>query len=299
METLTLTLQYALAALDNQSSTQMTTAKKAVLRGIAAAKLLETILFEKEAVSTDFSSALSNDIDEIKHTGKKDFQALEKETAAMLIAMNLMDEVPDLIACDMNYETAGNSIRVYRSEETSYLSIVESVRAEILEEGPVTKECACLLWLFRETGILHDIFSIKEQSEVERRLIDLSLREAWYHPIWNAEFHNGLEESILGFLNGKRNLFKNPYLEGVNLAFPFLDRRQAIFIDCIIFNTTVKDRRQAVVDHLIEKGHHVQQIPNGTETLLKIDNVYYRLWPKVVSAAHVPIQGMQLTPVYQ
>lgn len=304
MDTLTLTLQYALAALDAQSSTQMTTAKKAVLRGIAAARLLEPVLLDESAFSSkDFSTALHEGLSEIKKISQKELKALEKETADMLIAMNLIDEVPDLLACDMDYQTAGVSIRVYRSLETAYRSVVESIRAEILEEGPITRECACLIWLFRESAVLHDVFSVEEQSTLLSRMAGLSCEEEWFRILWEAEFHSGLEFSVLSFLKGKENLFKNPYLQGFNLNFPFLSRRQAIFIDCVIFGTTVHGRRQTACEYLTKHGHHVEEIKHGTETLLKIDNAYYRIFPKTIQVGgggvRVPIQGIQLVPFYQ
>lgn len=304
METLTLTLQYALAALDAQSSTQMTTAKKAVLRGIAAARLLENILLdESDSSSEDFSNVLHQGLSDIKKLSQKEFKALEKETADMLIAMNLMDEVPDLLACDMNYQTSGVSIRVYRSLEETYRSVVESVRAEILEEGSVTRECACLIWLFRESAVLHDLFSVGEQSTLLSRMAELSAKEEWLRILWEAEFHSGLEFSVLSFLRGKENLFKNPYLEGFNLNCPFFSRRQAIFIDCVVLGTTVQSRRLAALEYLSARGHYVEEVKHGTETLLKIDNAYYRIFPKTMQVGgggvRVPIQGVQLVPFYQ
>lgn len=89
-------------------------------------------------------------------------------------------------------------------------------------------------------------------------------------------------------------MFQNPYLEGINLLFPFLDRRQAIFIDFVILGTDVKRRREAVIAYLTEKGHIVETVRNETETLLKIDNMYYRIWPKTLVINRVPVQGANL-----
>ena len=82
----------------------------------------------------------------------------------------------------------------------------------------------------------------------------------------------------------------------------YLERRQAIFIDCVIFNTTLKERRIAAMEHLCKMGHYVEEIKNGSETLLKIDNAYYRIFPRTKMGAgykfRVPIQGVSLVPVY-
>lgn len=46
-------------------------------------------------------------------------------------------------------------------------------------------------------------------------------------------------------------------------------------------------------------GHYVEEVKSGSETLLKIDNAYYRIFPTVKRAYKVPIQGANLVPVYQ
>lgn len=301
----TLSQQFALISLDGLSCNHRSAAKYAALRGIAAAKLLEEILLGREDMPAvqEFQTELEAGIAAIKTRKKKEMDALEKETADLLIADGGIEIVPDLLGCDMNYYTAGISMKSYRSDREVYLSIVESVRAEILEEGPITMECACLLWLIRESGCIHDICSVKEQEKIQVRMTALcgeeELTDADYiGMIWRQEFHRSGEHMIKSFLKGKRELFKNPYLEGVNLLFPFLDRRQAIFVDFVIFGTTVKDRRWAMMEFLSERGHFVEETKNGSETLLRIDNAYYRVWPKTVRSYKIPIQGASLLPVY-
>lgn len=51
---------------------------------------------------------------------------------------------------------------------------------------------------------------------------------------WEAEFHNVFEGFMNRFVKTKSKLLKNPYLEGVNLVFPYLDRRKSVFIDMVI-----------------------------------------------------------------
>ena len=301
----TLSQQFALISLDGLSCNHRSAAKYAALRGIAAAKLLEEILLGREDMPAvqEFQTELEAGIAAIKNRKKKEMDAVERETADLLLADGGIEIVPDLLGCDMNYYTAGISMKSYRSDREVYLSIVESVRAEILEEGPITMECACLLWLIRESGCIHDICSVKEQEKIQVRMKALcaeeELTEADYiGMIWRQEFHRSGEHMIKSFLKGKRELFKNPYLEGVNLLFPFLDRRQAIFVDFVIFGTTVKDRRWAMMEFLSERGHFVEETKNGNETLLRIDNAYYRVWPKTVRSYKIPIQGASLLPVY-
>ena len=169
----------------------------------------------------------------------------------------------------------------------------------MLEGGAVTLECACLVWLFRESGCIHEIFSVNEQEELAARMIELAEQEPVIRVIWDLEIYRWTEKLSQQLLGAKKNLFKNPYMEGVNLLFPFLDRRQAIFIDFVIFGTDVAGRRMAILNYLTEKGHYVEEVKNGSETLLKVDNYYYRVFPMTKVYYKVPVQGANLVPVYK
>ena len=287
--------QYAIVALNGLESLHASMAKDAVLRGIAAAKVLEPYIGEEDSV---FLTKLEEAVERAKSIKKKEKKELEEEMTAVLKAEGILEIVPDLLGCDMDYYTSGVELKAYRSEESIYLRIREGLRAEILEEGEISRECALLLWLFRESGCIHDLFSVEEQNKVQRRMLDMTAQEPIVQELWQSEFYSAVEKFVEKFLRTKRNLFKNPYLQGVNLVFPFLERRSAIFIDFVVFGTDVKSRRIAVMEHLVSFGHYVEEVKLGSETLLKIDNAYYRIVPGTRTAYKVPIQGASLVPVY-
>lgn len=287
--------QYAIVALNGLESLHASMAKDAVLRGIAAAKVLEPYIGEEDSV---FLTKLEEAVERAKSIKKKEEKELEEEMASVLKAEGVLEIVPDLLGCDMDYYTSGVELKAYRSEESEYLKIREGLRAEILEEGEISRECALLLWLFRESGCIHDLFSVEEQNKVQRRMLDMAAQEPIVQELWQSEFYSAVEKFVEKFLRTKRNLFKNPYLQGVNLVFPFLERRSAIFIDFVVFGTDVKSRRIAVMEHLVSFGHYVEEVKLGSETLLKIDNAYYRIVPGTRTAYKVPIQGASLVPVY-
>ena len=287
--------QYAIVALNGLESLHASMAKDAVLRGIAAAKVLEPYIGEEDSV---FLTKLEEAVERAKSIKKKGKKELEEEMTAVLKAEGILEIVPDLLGCDMDYYTSGVELKAYRSEESIYLRIREGLRAEILEEGEISRECALLLWLFRESGCIHDLFSVEEQNKVQQRMLDMAAQEPIVQELWQSEFYSAVEKFVEKFLRTKRNLFKNPYLQGVNLVFPFLERRSAIFIDFVVFGTDVKSRRIAVMEHLVSFGHYVEEVKLGSETLLKIDNAYYRIVPGTRTAYKVPIQGASLVPVY-
>lgn len=300
MKELVLSRQYAVIALDGLESLHPSMAKSAVIRAIAAAKVLEEVMYtEAESDPAVFIPKLNEAVEAAKDLGKKGAKQIEEEMASLLEADGLMEQIPDILGCDMDYYTAGVELKAYRSDEDTYIRIREGLRAEILEEGVISTECAVLLWLLRESGCIHDLFSVSEQDQVQRRMTDAAAENEIFRAMWQTEFHSAVESFAGRFLRAKHNLFKNPYLEGVNLIFPYLERRKAIFIDFVVLGTDVQSRRIAVMEHLSKMGHYVEEVKSGSETLLKIDNAYYRIFPTVKRAYKVPIQGANLVPVYQ
>lgn len=300
MKELVLSRQYAVIALDGLESLHPSVAKSAVIRAIAAAKVMEEVMHtEAESDPAVFIPKLNEAVEAAKDLGKKGAKQIEEEMAGLLEADGLMEQIPDILGCDMDYYTAGVELKAYRSDEDTYIRIREGLRAEILEEGVISTECAVLLWLLRESGCIHDMFSVSEQDQVQRRMTDAAAENEIFRAMWQTEFHSAVESFAGRFLRAKHNLFKNPYLEGVNLIFPYLERRKAIFIDFVVLGTDVQSRRIAVMEHLSKMGHYVEEVKSGSETLLKIDNAYYRIFPTVKRAYKVPIQGANLVPVYQ
>ena len=299
MKELILSQQYALLALNGQESLHPSVAKNAVLRAVAAAQVLEIEMGKADTSSfSEFSAALQKAVQIAKTLKKKEASQIEQEVVNALKAEELLKEVPDLLGCDMDYDTSGIELKAYLSDEISYVRIKEGLRAEILEDGPISLEYAVLLWLLRESGCIHDLLSISEQSRVEERMTEGAAQDEQYRTLWEAEFHSIFEGVMNRFVKTKSKLFKNPYLEGVNLAFPYLDRRKSVFIDMVILGTNVADRRAAAIEYLSKKGFTVEEIRIGSETLLKIGNIYYRIFPMTKTAYKVPIQGVNLVPAY-
>lgn len=303
MKELTLTQQYALLALDGLESLHPSMAKNAVFRAIAASKILENYLNTAEEEdwkrnTKGLASAIEASVAQAKSLKKKEEKELEAELSELLEADGLLEQIPDILGCDMDYVTAGVKLKAYRSEGNTYMRIKESLRADILEDGEISIESALILWLLRESGCIHDLFSSEEQSRLQSRMLAFANENEIYRMLWETEFHNAAESFVGKFLKAKQNLFKNPYLEGINLLFPYIERRKAIFIDFVILGTDVKERRIAVMEYLMEKGHYVEEVSVGSETLLKIDNAYYRIFPMVKRTYKFPIQGANLVPVY-
>lgn len=299
MEDYTLVQQFLLIGLDGTDSRHKSVAKSAVLRAAAAGKRAERLLASGDCQSPGFADKLEKEMKTVKSLKTEVLNKEAGEDIGILISRGALDEVPDLLGCDMYYDTAGVDLMVYRSDQDIYQKVTEALRAELLEEGELTDDGILLLWMIRESGFIHEIFSAKEQEEISQKMVRMAASGQWTGVLWKQEFHKAFESLGTAFLRKKKKLFQNPYMQGVNLTFPFLERRQAVFVDFVIFGTTVSDRRTTMMSFLCEHGHFVEEVKNGTETLLKIDNIFYRIVPKTVSCQGIPVQGALLSPVYR
>lgn len=133
--------------------------------------------------------------------------------------------------------------------------------------------------------------SVAKQA-VLRGISIAGMLEEWLPRMGNCEI-----STFQNYLKAKKELFRNPYLQGINLMFPFLERRQTIFIDFVVLGTNVSGRRQEIISYLQKRGHYVDEVKYQEETLLKIDNAYYRVFP-TTRWAKFPIQGASLIPFY-
>lgn len=291
--------QIAIIALDAQDSLHRTVVKDVGILAIEAVEVLQELLgADLQEDLQEVEAYLKEQLHRIKKMGKKERNAVEEEIANILKAEEILTEIPDLMGCDILYYTAEITMRQYKMNEDVYLDVARHIRGSLLEQDDISEEGFCMAWLLRESGCMHEIFSIEEQEEIENKLKELRAENSLYKLIWEEEVHRSGNTFYKKYLNWKEELFRNPYLEGVNLLFPFLDRRQSVFIDMVVFGTTVQDRRQAAMEFLRSYGHTCEEMQIGTETLVKIDNKFYRVFPNVKNY-ELPIQGVSLVPVYR
>ena len=123
----TLSQQFAIVGLDGLEVLHMSAAKSAVLRAISAAQLLDDVL-SKEYDPAELKEAWAGGLSRVKNLKKKEAQTLEKAFAEALEADGVLEKVPDLLGCDMNYYTSGVDIKAYRSDKELFTGITERVR---------------------------------------------------------------------------------------------------------------------------------------------------------------------------
>ncbi len=294
---LTVKEMFAMVSLHGQDSTRLGLGGQMTGRALAACDVVSDQIdqFGTEA----FMNVLKEAVKAAKAISTKNCTKIMQDMYQELHDQNLMEERRSLLASDMINVEAGVDIKDWCAQEQTYRCIVEGFRSEMLEETEPNAECAILFWLFRESCMLNELFSTAEQKEIEQKVVGLAACSSSWKTLHEEKFCDALSGVGLQVLKAKHKLFENPYLEGVTLIFPFLERRNTVFIDLVVVGSSVKDRREKVVEYLTSRGHHVEVVKNGSESLLCIDGSYYRIFPTSRRAYKVPVQGVSLIPVYR
>ncbi len=324
MRELKLSQRFSMIALNAEDSINMTTTKKVSLRCIAAAVVLETYLdneltnekgklylnksfldnsnislYKEVIFKTIFSK--SEEVEEnlnwwlakVSNLSKKHFKELERAITDSLKGYGYMEEIPNLLGCDMYYKTAGLSLKEYRSNINEYPRVVEGLKAEVLEEGELNYESMFMLWLLRESGCMSEVFSKGDLELVIKNMQNLALKNNFLKNLFDIHIYHGVEIAVKGFLNMKRNAIKTPTGIGINFVFPVIERSQSIFIDTEEWFSKAKERLNDVKKRLEENGHTYTIVREGDVPLIKIDNILYEAIPEAI-IGRIPIHGVRL-----
>lgn len=325
MRELKLSQNFSMIALNAQDSVNMTTVKKVSLHAIAAAVVLESYLdgdfvevsgklilnksFLDNPNVTLYQEAifkpLFNKKEDIKedlnwwlykasNLSRKHLKALEIAITDSLKGYDYMEEIPNLLGCDLYYKTAGLSLKEYRSNVNEYSRIVEGLKAEVLEEGKLSDESMFMLWLLRESGCMQDVFSRVDLEIVEKKMHNLFIDDRVSKKLYNIHIYHGIEIAVKGFLRMKKNAIKTPTGTGFNFVFPILERSQSIFIDTEEWFPNAKERFDDVKKRLEENGHIYTILRVGDVPLIKIDNILYEAIPEAITQGMVAIHGVRL-----
>lgn len=273
--------------LDGQDANRLTRQKSIALKSAMVALELDKLL--EKAINTD-------DLLALKNYKFKSIRAFEKHYTKELEDEGLLRKKPKLISCDINYYTAGVEALCYTCDKDFYKREVEILRADMLKPGCPGMRTIIIFTLLREAGAVHDLFSIKEQEEISTNLNEIR-KDKVLSAILDLDFHSSLSSLVSKVIKTRNNLFKNPYLQGVAMIFPFFDRRESIFIDTIVLGTKFQDRQDNIVAFLQERGFDSKKCVLDGLSLIQIDNMLYRTWSSS-RTFKLPIQGMVIQPYY-
>lgn len=324
MRDLKLTQSYAIIALNAQDSKYMTVSKIVSLHCVAASALLELYLdgyfTEVEDKLTLEKSVLKDSkitlyqgavlkplfarkdmisenliwwLKKATNLSRRHLKEVEVAVVDSLKGVDLIEEIPNLLGCDLYYKSSGLSLKEYRSNSEEYLKVMENIKAQVLEEGALDDEIIYMLWLLRESTCLQEVFSKSELETVNKKMNELSLINNTVKALYSINIYHGIEISIKGFLNMKKNAIKTPTGTGINFVFPIIERSQSIFIDTEEWFPNAKQRFEEVKKRLEENSHNYTVIREGKVSLIKIDNIIYEAIPEAITG-RIAIHGVRL-----
>ena len=223
----------------------------------------------------------------------KELENLEQTMVDSLKRDELIEEIPNLLGCDLYYDSMDVDMKEYRTKCEVYTRITEGIRAEILEDGPVSYETIFMLWLLRESGCFQEVFSSKELEEISVKMNDLSEREYLAKILFKINIYHSAQIAIKKFLKAKKDVMKTPTGIGLNFVMPWLERSQSVFIDTEQWFSNPKQRLEAVTSRLDKQGHKYEVIRGEKVVLIKIDNILYEAIPTSIGG-RTTIHGVRL-----
>lgn len=314
MNDISLTEQFSLIVLNSQNSRVLTKSKKIALKSISILVILELylnkklikteedLLLTKEMINkeSNYRKAILSLIMEdnqslngdliwwIKKASNLSNEALKKIEEYMISFLKdiyLIEEIPGILGCDINYNDSGVRIKEYRSNTKEYSKIVEDIHKEILDNKDITYEIISILWLLKENGSLHDIFSNNELEIISSKINNLIKINPFAKTLFSISICNKVELIIPKILDFKNSVFHS----NKNTQSIFIETEEA-------FSNSIQ-RLASIEKRLLESGHEYTVIKGGEIPLIKIDNIIYEAIPSTM-VVKVAIQGVRLKRYY-
>lgn len=170
---------------------------------------------------------------------------------------------------------------------------LDLLRAEFLEEGPISEESIILVWLLLESLCFYQVFSVYEQNKIAARMTSLRDESTLAKALYPIKIGSLWGTVVAVFLQLKSQAAATEKGKGFNFIFPFFERKQSIFIDTEEYFPNAQMRLKNVLDRISSQGHVYEVLRGGAVPVVKIDNIKYELIPGAVGG-RMPIHGVRL-----
>lgn len=211
-----------------------------------------------------------------------------------LINNCLLDNIPSLLECDLNYQTSEVKIRQYRSSYGLYHSEIDYIKAELLDNGVISDEVISLIWLLKQNGDLKYIFSLEELEKVQEVLNNIYRENSFGHNLLRASIGYETTRGWKTFLKIKKNFSKTQLGSGIVFKIPALQKDESIFIETNKMFSNAQERLADVKNRLETNGHICEVKSEGEVPLVEIDNILYELIPDAVRVSLLNVHGVRL-----
>lgn len=309
-----LPMDFALLALNGMDSEEGSFFLKAVYRSLVAAFVVEAFL-QKEtsrALSADEISALNGDLfapeflgakeknhtlpewlSKVKRVSNKKIRAMVRPFMEKMQQRGKLDVIHSLLENDLYYEEEAFEMTEFRVEKIAYQRILKEFKKDWLEKGMPSNRTIALYWLLEQNGLLGRLFNAEEQAICAEQKAKRYHKNDLAKMLWKETVLSPIVRLAKDSMLKKVGFFQTAVGIGLAFSFPFLAKKEAIFIVGENWISKTEEVLPEIVGKIRQKGHRCLVLRKGKVPLVEIDNVLYEAIPHIRTFRYSSVFGLQ------
>lgn len=309
-----LPMDFALLALNGMDSEEGSFFLKAVYRSLVAAFVVEAFL-QKEtsrALSADEISALNGDLfapeflgakeknhtlpewlSKVKRVSNKKIRAMVRPFMEKMQQRGKLDVIHSLLENDLYYEEEAFEMTEFRVEKIAYQRILIEFKKDWLEKGMPSNRTIALYWLLEQNGLLGRLFNAEEQAICAEQKAKRYHKNDLAKMLWKETVLSPIVRLAKDSMLKKVGFFQTAVGIGLAFSFPFLAKKEAIFIVGENWISKTEEVLPEIVGKIRQKGHRCLILRKGKVPLVEIDNVLYEAIPHIRTFRYSSVFGLQ------
>lgn len=309
-----LPMDFALLALNGMDSEEGSFFLKAVYRSLVAAFVVEAFL-QKEtsrALSADEISALNGDLfapeflgakeknhtlpewlSKVKRVSNKKIRAMVRPFMEKMQQRGKLDVIHSLLENDLYYEEEAFEMTEFRVEKIAYQRILKEFKKDWLEKGMPSNRTIALYWLLEQNGLLGRLFNAEEQAICAEQKAKRYHKNDLAKMLWKETVLSPIVRLAKDSMLKKVGFFQTAVGIGLAFSFPFLAKKEAIFIVGENWISKTEEVLPEIVGKIRQKGHRCLILRKGKVPLVEIDNVLYEAIPHIRTFRYSSVFGLQ------
>lgn len=309
-----LPMDFALLALNGMDSEEGSFFLKAVYRSLVAAFVVEAFL-QKEtsrALFADEISALNGDLfapeflgakeknhtlpewlSKVKRVSNKKIRAMVRPFMEKMQQRGKLDVIHSLLENDLYYEEEAFEMTEFRVEKIAYQRILKEFKKDWLEKGMPSNRTIALYWLLEQNGLLGRLFNAEEQAICAEQKAKRYHKNDLAKMLWKETVLSPIVRLAKDSMLKKVGFFQTAVGIGLAFSFPFLAKKEAIFIVGENWISKTEEVLPEIVGKIRQKGHRCLILRKGKVPLVEIDNVLYEAIPHIRTFRYSSVFGLQ------
>lgn len=290
---MTLTERFAVIALNGAEVSKPLNVSISTKEYIVIAQLFEFFLHKKAAIlnaEEDLSyvakkregilkrvldistlNSIETCIDSVDNMDKSVLNSYIDELVNELNEDSIIEVIPSLLSCDINYSFSGIQLKQYRSSYTQYHMEIDKIKEDVFRDGDMEDNTVYLLWLLKNNGNINDIFSKAEWEQLENKLKKIYKDNLTINTLFASKLKASMKHS-----------------------WKAAQKKETIFIETEKMFADADERVANIKTVLEANGHNFELKSSGKIAIAEIDNTLYELVPGAVRQRVINIHGVRL-----